>query len=239
MPASWETKAIRDNRILVAILTLNTEVSMHFARNLRNLRLPPGSDYTEIQGLPWDAARNQAARLAVEGNYNLAFLDSDMRVPPDAYLKLMETNLDLVAGLYFQRFHPYLPVCFNQGKDDKGAIGKVAIVGWKPGDIFPADFVPSGLTLYRLRMLKVMFERFQGMPFLWGLDNAQRLDASGNQIPPFSEDFTFSFRAKQIGFQGYIHSGVVGIHETRAAIGPRWLVPQADADPLHGVCGVV
>jgi len=239
MPASWEIKMIRDNRILLAVITLNSTVTLQFAKNLRNLRLPPGSDFTEIVGLPWDTARNYAAKQALDLRYNLAFLDTDMRVPPDAYLKLSETGLDLVAGLYYQRIYPHMPVCFNQGTDEKGMIGRVPVAGWKPGDIFPATFVPSGLTLYKRRLLEAMFERYNSCPFIWGLDNAPLLDPAGNPVPPFSEDFTFSWRAKQIGFQGYIHSGVVGIHETMAAVGPKWLVPQASPDPTHGVVGVV
>lgn len=239
MPASWEIKAIRDNRILLAIITLTTTVSLQFAKNLRVLQLPPGSDFTEVAGLPWDAARNYAAKQALELGYNLAFLDDDMRVPPDAYIKLQQTGLDLIAGLYYQRIYPHLPVCFNQGKDDQGNMGRVPVQGWKPGEIFPATFIPSGLTLYTRRLLTVMFERYNSCPFYWGLDNAPLLDPSGNPVPPFSEDFTFSWRAQQQGFQGHVHSGVVGIHEVRAGIGPKWMVPEPGADALYGVCGVV
>lgn len=238
MPGSWEIVAARDKRLLVAILMPpDLAVTMDFAQNIRNIQLPPGSDFMRMAGLPYGPARNQCAKTALENNYNLAFLDADLRVPPDAFIKLLETGLDLVGGLYFQRFAPYQPVMFNEGKDDKGTPIKVPVTGWKPGDIVPATFVPSGLTVYKRRLLEAMFARYKS-PFTWGVDVAPVLEPEGNQATPYSEDFNFTWKAKQIGFQPFVHTGVVGLHEVRAVVGPKWLLPYPSNDPYHGVVAV-
>mgnify|MGYP001575302423 CR=1 FL=1 len=237
MPGSWELTVARDQRILVSIIMPpDLTVTMDFAQGIRNIQLPPGGDFMRMAGLPFGPARNQCAKTALENGYHLAFLDADIRVPPDSFIKLLGTGLDLVGGLYFQRFYPFLPVCFNEGRDDKGNVTKVPITGWKPGDIFPATFVPSGLTLYRRRLLEAMFSRFP-RPFEWGVDTAP-VPTENGQVPPFSEDFSFSWRARQLGFQPFIHSGVVGLHECRAVVGPKWLLPYPSNDPYHGVVGV-
>jgi hypothetical protein len=237
MPGSWEIVATRQNRILVAVLMPPSQlVSMDFAQMLRTLNLPPGSDFMRVVGMPFGPGRNQAAKAALDGGYNLAFLDADMRCEPDAFLRLQQTGLDLVGGLYYQRFHPYLPCVFNMGRDQQGNIVKVPVTGWKPGDIFPAHFIPSGLTYHSHRFLQALFARFP-RPWEWGVDTAP-VPAEEGQVPPFSEDFTLSFRAVQMGFQPYMHSGVVGVHEVRAIVGPKWMFPIPDANPLNGVCTV-
>lgn len=236
MPGSWEIKEARDKRILVGvIMPPDLGVSMDFAQNLTKLQLPPGSDFMRVVNLPYGPARNQAAKMALDNGYNLAFLDADMRVPPDAYINLIGTGLDIVGGLYYQRFYPYSPVLFNAAKDEKGNVNKVLPTGWKPGDLVPCDFLPCGLTFYTRRLLETMFQRHP-TPFAWGVDTAPVPDYGGGQVPPFSEDFTFSWRAKQLGFQPYCHTGIVGLHETRAIIGPRWMLPLPSSDPSYGVC---
>lgn len=240
MTGSWEIQKARESRLLVVILCPpDLNVSLDFTTVLRSIQLPPGSDFMRVVGAPFGPARNQGARTALENGYHLAFLDADIRLAQhDAFIQLFNTGLDIVGGLYFQRFPPHLPVAFNEGRDDKGNIVKVPIAGWKPGDIVPATFLPSGLTLYRRGLLSRMFERFP-RPFEWGVDTAPVPTEGGGQVPPFSEDFVFSFRSRQIGFQPFVMTGVWGLHECRAAVGPRWAVPYPSNEPTFGVVGVV
>lgn len=239
MPASWEIQDSRDKRILLSIiLPPDLAVSIYFAKNLRVLQLPPGSDFLEVTGFPFGPARNKAARHALDNGYNLAFLDADTRVPPDAYIKLLETGLDLVCGLYYQRQYPYAPVPANEGRDEKGNVIRVPIIGWKPGDMVPATFIPSGLTIYRRRLLEKIFE-VHPTPFQWGVDLVKVPDYGGGEVPPFSEDYVMSYRSKLLGFQGYCDTRVVGLHELRAVVGPRYIIPLPYPDPAYGVIGVV
>lgn len=237
MPGSWEVLAQRQQRLLLGIICPpDLEITLDFALLKRYLRLPPGSDYMRVVGLPFGPARNQIARVALENSYHLAFWDADLRVEPDAFLQLFATGLDLVSGLYYQRFHPYLPVAFNLGYDEKGTPIRVPVRGWQPGDTFPCTFIPTGLTIYRQRLLSALFSRYP-RPFEWGVDVAP-IPVEEGRLSPFSEDFNASIRSQSLGFQGYVNSKVVGFHEVLAVVGPKWVVPWPSSDPLHGLVGV-
>lgn len=239
MPGSWEIAKQRDERLLLAVICPpDLAVTLDFSQNLRNLHLPPGSEFMRVVGLPYGPARNHAAKSAIDNHYNLAFVDADMRVQPDAYTKLLSTHLDIVGGLYFQRFPPYMPCMFNMSIDSNGQMVKTPIVGWKPGDLVPCDFVPSGLTIYRLRLLSALFSKHP-RPFEWGVDTSPVPSDNGINVPVFSEDYTASWRAKELGYQGHIMTDVVGLHECRAVVGPKWMIPLPSPDPYHGVVGVV
>lgn len=241
MPGSWEIAKIGGERVLLGILVPPDMVaSFDYVMTMRQLQLPPHSDVIKVVGLPWDAARNHAAKKALEMGVNLAFLDADVRVQsPDAFIQLLNTRLPIVSGLYYQRFWPFLPCFFTQGRDEKGNHTKVPITGWKPGDIVPATFIPGGLLVVRREALEKMFARFP-RPWTWGVDIAPIPDYDGGQVPPFSEDFNFSYRAStQLGIQPFVATSVIGFHEVRAVVGPRWVLPLASPDPLHGVCGIL
>ena len=241
MPGAWEITGQRDKRMLLAIIVPpDLVVSMDFSQVIRNLQLPPGSDFMRVVGLPFGPARNQAARVAVDNGFGyLGFLDSDIRpVQPDAYMILSSLGAPLVSGIYWQRFFPAFPVCFNAGRNEKGEHIRVPITGWRPGDIFPADFVPAGLLVVQRQLLVKVFERHP-LAFFWGIDVAPVPDVGGGQAYPASEDFTFSYRCAQLGYRALVHSGVVGLHELRCIVGPKWIVPLPSPDPLHGVFGVL
>ena len=232
---SWEILEQRKRTILVCtIAPPDLAVSMNWEDYIEKLQLPPGSQKMRIVGLPFGPARNHGAKTALDNNFSyLGFLDSDVLPPPDMFTKLMETNLDIVSGLYYQRFWPYLPVMFNMAMDEQGKPQRVNIEGWQPGQIVPATFVPAGALLIKRRVLEVMFQNFP-MPFQWGVDTAET-----QGIPSFSEDFTFSYRAQQLGFMPHVHTGIPCLHEVRAVIGPKWQVRGPDANPLFGVCGIL
>lgn len=185
MPAAWEIKAQRENACFLSILIPpDHTVSFPFMRQFRHIELPPGSDILPIKGFPWGPARNYAAKTALDHGRHLCFLDSDVRVEPDAFMKLLATGLELVGGLYYQKVYPYLPVMFNMGKNEKGEFISTPITNWNPGDIVPATFVPSGLTVYRHSLLQKLFARFPS-PFTWGHDLTPVLEPDGTQAPKF------------------------------------------------------
>ena len=229
-----KSKAL-EKLLLVTVCPPDLTVSISFAKTLRIIQLPPGSDFMMVSGLPWGAARNQAAKEALDNKYHLAFLDADIRVLSDSYIKLLGTGLDIVSGLYYQKSLPYMPVMFNDGQDDQGNSIMVPVIDWAPGDIVPCALIPSGLTVYRLQLLAKIFEHFP-RPFEWGIDVAPVPTEKG-QLPPSSEDFTFSLRAKSLGFQPFVNTGVVGLHEVRAVVGPKWVVGLPSSNPLYGICG--
>lgn len=236
MPGAWEITSQRERRVLLAILcSTETQITVPFGDALRNLQLPPGSDILRVINLPRQAGQNQAALTARDSGYGyLGFLDLDIRVPPDAYLRLMESGLDLASGLYYQPHGQYLPYVLNLGRDAQGNWLPTQVTGWQMGSLVAVDLLPAGMLLVKRRVVERAFERFP-LPFQWGADVALLPD-----VLPLASDFVFSWRCKTaLGVQGFVHTGVVGLKQVRALVGPRWVVPMPSPDPLHGVVGVV
>lgn len=246
MPGSWEITKQRENRVLCATLmppdNMVTDAREEFGTKMV---LPPGSDRCKIKGLPWDVGRNNAAKACIDGGYGWCFMwDSDvLPLDPQIVMKLIETNLPVVSGLYYQRFWPFMPAFFEIGQNEKGEAIRVPIGGWTPGQIVPATFVPTGALLIKRMVLEEVFKHYPE-PFKWGVGAAPILEMKDGQVvqaPGFSEDFAFSFKCKQLGFQPFVATGLACLHEFRGVVGPKWIpgLNLPHPDPLYGVCGVI
>ena len=99
MPSSWELKQINDNRVLVTtICPADGRVTYEWARAWKELQLPPESDGLVVQGLPFGPARNFAVTTLIEKGFAyLFFLDSDMILPSDSVMRLIDTRLPLIG----------------------------------------------------------------------------------------------------------------------------------------------
>ena len=236
MPGSWEIARLRENRLLLAIpLPPSDLVNFPFVESLGGIQLPPGSEFMRLSGSPPGHGHNQAALTALQNGYHLGLLDWNMRCTPTAFLQLLARGLDLVSGLYYLPHWPHEPAAFNERKGADGSLGVEAIFGWKPGDLFPAGLVGAGLVIYRRRLLEALFARWP-RPFEHGLDVAPVLSSDGSMVPPLGESLVASYRARQLGFQPYVDTQVVGLASVKVRIGPKWLVqgPKLD-NPLLGV----
>ena len=242
MVHSWEIIKERKNRVLVGMLCPGdvAQASIDFMRMFRHIQLPPGSDFAPVVGLPFDAGRNQVLKMAYQNGMHCAYLDLDLRVPPDTYIRLLESQLPYVGGLYYQKFPPYNPCIFNATQDAQGNIMQVPVLGWKPGDIVPVDFLPTGILLIRNELLGPIFQRWP-LPFTFGVDIAPVPDFGGNPVPAMSEDFGLCWRVQTgLGIKPACMTGIVGLHEVRnAVVGPKYMIQQPDPHPLRGVVGVV
>lgn len=66
-------------------------------------------------------ARNMAIEEAFKHNCtHVLFIDDDMAYKPDALIKLLTRDLDVVSGLYLSRQYPHAPLVFDIA-DDNGA----------------------------------------------------------------------------------------------------------------------
>ena len=50
---------------------------------------------------------------------HILFIDDDMAFPPDALLKLLRHEVNVVSGLYFNRCYPHNPVLFDYNQDNR------------------------------------------------------------------------------------------------------------------------
>ena len=160
MPAAWETTALRQQTVLLAtICPPDHHVSLRWMRSASRLQFTPAynpdRDWVLPEGLPYDEARNLAAKGALDGGYNwLAFLDADtITTKSDAFMQLMQTGLPFVAGVYRQRAPPFRIAAFNEMIDKDGNPGLADLQPFKWGEIVPCAYIPTGLTLIRCDLL--------------------------------------------------------------------------------------
>lgn len=248
MIASWDVIKARQRTILLVTLEpQDLKYSGVYYEKRWDVRqkLPSGSNSTRLSGLPFGPARNRGVKLALDGGFAaLAFLDSDV-IPRDdnCFVQLMDTGLPIVGGLYHQKFHPYLPAFFDADEKD-GRVVRKEVQGWKPGDLVPCAFLPTGLTLYRRELLEAAWARFKQKPFAWGMDTGpipSDIPEEGGWLPSFSEDYLMSWRTKTVlGVQPYVATSVVGLHEGTFVVGPKWAVQGPDlANERAGVVGML
>lgn len=222
MPGAWEILKVRQHRVLMVTITPpELKVSLQWARMLRALWLPPDSITIDLRGLPFHAARNAALKYALDGGFgSLFFLDSDTVPFPDVVRRLLEAGRDLIGGLYYRRGPPFKPAAGNAGRDQAGELTILDLQPHHPGDIIPVDFLPSGCTLISRRCMEALRAAYP-RPFDWGVDIVRVPDGNGGLLPPFSEDFIFSWRCRELGYQPWLHTGVVCAHELSAVATSR------------------
>lgn len=112
-------------------------------------------------------ARNIVVNKAVtEGFEWLLFLDHDVVIPPDTFVRIDEYirngDIPVVSGLYFAKAHPPAPLIYR-GR------GNGHYKDWTAGDKVWVDGIPMGLTLINTKVLKCMW------------DDAPEYVAGGNQ----------------------------------------------------------
>ena len=219
MPGAWEILKARRERVLCCvIMPPELRHSRAWTRMWKNLQLGQGGEVIDVQGLPYDAARNHAVKAAVDGDWGyLFFLDSDTIPPANIVPQLIATGRDFIGGLYHQRGGAFLPVACNMVRDAKGDWVRGGLPPHQPGEVIPVDFLGMGATLISRRCMQAVLEHFP-RPFAWGKDIAPVPDDHGGQLPPLSEDYMFCLRAKALGYQPWVHTGIVAQHEMMVVV---------------------
>lgn len=63
--------------------------------------------------------RNQIIDVALEQNCShVLFIDDDMAYKPDALIKLLKNDVDIVSGLYYSRAYPHNPIVYDLADED-------------------------------------------------------------------------------------------------------------------------
>lgn len=137
----------------------------------------------------WDAGRDFAAKAAINGGADgVLWVDDDVKLPPEAFIKLLAAGKDFVSGLYFQKYHPHWPlVAMYDGRSfqwlaDYPKINQLAEV----------DGVGFGCAFTSTKLLKVLKARY-GKIFEW---------------TDYSEDFTFCLRAGEAGMKPWVDTSL-------------------------------
>lgn len=89
-------------------------------------------DFVFEVGMPWlSAVRNALARKFMESEHtDMVFIDSDLGFPPEAFVNLISSPEELIAGAYPKKQHePEFAVKLATGKDGRPVVENGALEG--------------------------------------------------------------------------------------------------------------
>lgn len=222
MPGAWEILQMRRNRVLVCIITApELKHSRWWCRAFRSLQLPTRSEFRYVEGWPYDAARNIGLKNMMDEKFGYIFFwDSDTLPPDDTVTRFIESGRDLIGALYTRRGPPFDPVAGCSTYNQEGRHIGFKMPSYNQGEIVPVDVLGMGATLISRRCVETVMLKYP-RPFAWGMDLAEIREADGTLIPRTSEDYVFCLRAKECGFQPWVHTGKQAQHELLAVATPQ------------------
>lgn len=196
--------------ILVAVPTMGT-MSTSLAAFLLSLVLNENKKFDvtvflpEPPKIPHDSARNNIVNAFLENERftHLLQIDSDV-VPPANILDMVEHDADIVSGVYFVWNHEeVVPICGS----DEIVDGKKQLVFTRfSADgprLVPVHYIGGGCVLAKRKV----FEKFRNkkqVPYAF--------DYQENGIMWRGEDFNFSAKARQLGFEIFVDKTMICRH---------------------------
>jgi len=193
------------NRIALCIPNRSgTEITLEWAMFFRKLILPPGSEIFVRSRGTVDVARNLLVKKALDRGFDyIGFLDSDVKCPEDAFIRMLAHQKPFISGLYRAKkdaeidgkkmWNAYV---YNADRD-----GYVPIIGWAEDGILTADIVGAGLMLIHRCV-------FDHIPFPW-FQWTQDTEVIGRGM---SEDFDFCVKMKDVGIPCLIDNTILATH---------------------------
>jgi hypothetical protein len=146
---AWEQE---NKEVLIGILTREI-IHIQWALAFKTLILPSSAGWVTISGMPFDHGRNLCCQRLLENDYQyLLFIDDDVMLPPDAYLKLVNHKADIISGLYMRRTEPICPVMMRIQPNGMPAW----VSNFPVGETIEVDYVGAGCLLIHRRVLEKM-----------------------------------------------------------------------------------
>lgn len=144
-------------------------------------------------------ARNEIVKSAqANGVEWLAFIDTDVVVPPDTIIRLMAHNLPIVSGVYFTRAPPIEPAVWREVPNGKQTIP------FQPGQMIEADFIGMGMCLIHMSV----FDKIEKPYFNWTLSFQDPNDFTKGT----SEDFDFCKKVRARGYKILVDTSLQARH---------------------------
>ena len=107
-------------RILIAVPTFET-IKPECFKSIYGLTRPEGCElyFDYVSGYDCAKARNRIAKNSMAGNYDYVLMvDSDIQLPKDTLIKLLECESDIALGWYYRkRTKTDQTIIFTFGKD--------------------------------------------------------------------------------------------------------------------------
>lgn len=181
-------------RILIAIPS-GDDMAVEFVQSLLALRPVDEVEIKIHAGSLVYIAREFLAAYATEQAFDyVLWLDTDMVFNPDLLEKLIEDDVDMVAGLFFQRRPPCYPAIWS--KIIVGEIGEREdhrYLDYPKNELFEIDACGMAAVLVKGKVIKKIWETY-GRTF--------------EPISGYGEDISFCIRARNCGFKIWCDSRI-------------------------------
>lgn len=194
--------AYQDNnmnkKILIAIPT-NAGIEPETFKSIYNLDVPDGYEthFEFFFGYQIDQIRNLIADWGKRFDYTFQ-VDSDIILPKDSLVKLINANVPIVSGMYIQRKHEQHTL--EVYKDVGGGYTNIEIEELQPNSVMEVGAVGMGCCLMEQNVFLTM--QYPHYVYQSALDHRHT----------FSEDVYFCKQARSIGIPVHVHTGVVCDH---------------------------
>lgn len=206
--AKWGKEIVNDlykinlaDRLHVFVCTpmRSNYVHYRFMAAMMSLQKAPRFEFISSVHYVIDEARNVLAEKSLEkGATHILFVDDDMMPPPDAAIRLLKHDVDIVCALTFSRLPPHCPCIFKN-------VGQ---------DIYPIESINKGLIEIDAcsgAFVLIKSDVFKQMPKKWYKPGDNTL-AIYKKAGGLSEDIGFSFKAKRIGLGVYCDTDLIVPH---------------------------
>ena len=189
-------------KILIAVLTFET-IKPECFKSIYGLTNPKGFNlyFDYVKGYDCARARNEIAKLALNYNFDyVLMIDSDVSVPKDALVKLLECETDIALGGYYKkRTKTDETVIFDFGKDFNNQNMIYAKTLMEANDPFEIKGGGLGISLVNVNVFKkIAYPYFKYVIY----DNDSVL----------SEDLYFCSEARKYGMNIKCNPKVKGNH---------------------------
>jgi GT2 family glycosyltransferase len=186
--------------IMTLAVCIPSTTTPHFRTtvSLESLTLARGTHRFRVSGKAVDEARNVLTKVALSYSdvTHLLFIDDDMVFLPESAERLINHHLPIVGGLCFNRREPYQPVLARLQPPEYALEGRYGwIYDYPQNALVSVDGTGAAFLLVSREVLEAVGSVF-GEGHWW------------DKLPDTSEDFSFSWRVRECGFEIFIDTGL-------------------------------
>ena len=191
-------------RVLIGVPTGERAREAKFYDYLDMLQLPMGTMKSSARGPSIAKNRNLLVRKAIDnGCSHIFFVDDDSTFQPDALIKLLCHNVDIVSGFQLHRNFPHFPLIFSDRVDNNF---KVDYIGQDETGLKETLATGLGACLIKCKV----FSKLEEPWFRMG-----ELEQDG-----LGEDLGFFSRVRDLGLKAHVDLDVPVGHITSVVVTP-------------------
>lgn len=173
------------------------------------------NEITRKNGVEWiyepygsiDSVRNRAVEQFLKTDHtHILFMDADMKHRPDivqAFARhvISDPTRLIIAGLYFNRREPYLPLAWARDKDGN----LLRLHRWEPGLISGVELVAGGCLFVNRAV-------FENIPRPWFYHDYEYAERDKDKFAYPSEDIGFCRKAREAGIIIHLDTTIGSLH---------------------------